>query len=155
MRRFRFSQDSLLRLKDQQRRQAEGRLQLALYRRDNTMRELRQVDAQLLRLVAGPAAAERAAVASAWLWCRWASQLQAVRSDIQHRLAQEENACQQAREELKRLEIDVEALTYLHSLRWQEHRKEIGLQTQREMDTIAILRWMRARDARQEACKHV
>jgi flagellar export protein FliJ len=155
MRRFRFSQETLLRLKDQQRRQAEGRLWLARQRLENTIVQLQQLDDELLRLTTGPNAKSLVAGGSGWLWCRWASQLQAQRQNVQRQQREDEIAFRQASEELKKMEVEGESLKCLRSLRWHEYRKAVGLQTQREMDAIAMSRWMDERGVVEEGCNHV
>ena len=154
MKRFRFSQENLRRLKDQQRHQAEGRLWQARHRLEETRGRLQRLDADLSRLAALPATPARATRAAGWLWCRWASQLQAERQTLQQQLMDDSTAYQQAREQLRQIETETESLQSLRSLRWREYRKEVGLQAQREMDAVAVSRWMNGRGVGQQEGRH-
>ena len=154
MKRFRFSQETLLRLKDQQRRQAEGRLWQARGRLEEARGRLRRLDADLQRLAARPAAEGLTSRASGWLWCRWASQLQAERQNVQQQLRENQMAYEQAREQLKQIETEGESLKSLQSLRWRQYCKETSLQAQRDMDAIALSRWMNGRGGGPEEGRH-
>jgi chromosome segregation ATPase len=142
MKRFRFAQQALLRIRRQLRRQAEMNLARAHGHLQACRAEQAGLEASLLQLGnrLGAAAAGRADV---WPLLNASRQLQVQLTDAREREVRLETDRRQAVDELRRRETELDVLKALRLREWRRYRQHVSREQQRVLDEIALGQWTR------------
>lgn len=149
MRRFQFRQESLLKVKQQMRRQAEIKLLQSQGRLDIARRNLAALYEELQAL---QPPRESAAANPATVW-RWVSASQSVQHHFR-RAQQEVLAAQRYKhrcaENLRALEADVESLQSLRDQQWTAYKKSNERRQEWNIDDVALRQWLTTKDSTTE-----
>lgn len=150
MKRFRFSLERLLKLKQQQERLAELRQQAARAALDAALAEVVRAEERVAEAAGGGEEALRRAVA-AGLWQARYEQVAALGQGLEAAQAQARDAEQKVQEAAKaraRVAAEVETLQLLRRQQWQAHQDDMARRGQAHLDEVGLRRWRAARDAK-------
>jgi len=144
MKRFRFAQQQLLNVREQQHRLLEARIAQALMERNKARTELQAAEQELEKISNGIMNTEHGDVVQTYL------SVPAARRRIllaQQNLLEKEMSLAHAREELREMKVAVESLDTLRLLRRQEHLKQQQYEQQKEVEFTVLRRWTKDRAA--------
>jgi flagellar FliJ protein len=152
VKRFRFSLEKLLRVKEQRERLAEAHVAQARREVQTCQERLARLDEALvgvsLRLQQSLGNAVQAETLTA-LFAQ-ASRLERAIRAAEALLQKAETALREAIQERTRLSTEVEALDTLREQRWDEYRQEYERSEQERLDELGMRAWMKNRRKRED-----
>ncbi len=150
MKRFRFQQQSLLRLKTQLCRMAEMRVLRAQNCLQAAHQQRRRLETDLEQMAAVATGVTACDGDAGWNWCRHVSQVQVQVQDAGQQIEEISLECQEKRAALREIRSELEALTALRDLRWREHLTDAAKEQQQELDQTAMSRWAKPQSSDDE-----
>lgn len=142
MRRFRFAEEPLRRIKHQECRQAELRVGKAQQRVTRAQEELLGQMTMLEKSF--QSATSDSNRLPAWLWCQ-------THASCQQQIAAAQQAVDESRKELlervaelRKVQGELNALETLRDKKWREHRELSARESQIILDENALNQWMRS-----------
>lgn len=141
MKRFRFVEEPLRRIKHQECRQAELRVGQAQQRmtsaRDELSRQLTMLETLFQSATSGTSRLP------GWLWCQTHESYQQEISVAQATLEQCRKDLQDRVAELRKIQGELNALETLREKKWREYRELSARESQILLDENALNQWMR------------